>query len=84
MKSDTESLTQKKVQLQMCINQDKYLMLQQEKADSLKHQDGEDEGANYDQSEDLQIYDSLEDVAHPQANSTLLQEILTDRREETR
>lgn len=74
VESDTESLAQERAyqhRLHMCIEQNKYILPGKENADSLQHGDGEDE----DETEDLQVYDSLEEVAHPHAkrNPTLLQ-----------
>lgn len=76
--SDTESLAQERAyqhRLHMCIEQNKYILPGKENADSLQHGDGEDEDTNEDETEDLQVYDSLEEVAHPHAkrNPTLLQ-----------
>lgn len=64
-------------------------MPQRDNTDSLQHGDGEDEDANDDETEDLQVYDSLEEVVHPHAkrNPTLLQteyvETQVDNREGT-
>lgn len=43
-----------------------YIVPEKENADSLQHWDGEDDDANDDNIEDLQIYDSLEVLAHSQ------------------
>lgn len=59
----------------MSINQNKYFLPQKQNADSLQHGDGKDEDATFDETEDLNVYDSLEVVAPPHAkwNTTLLQ-----------
>ncbi|XP_051257486.1 jhy protein homolog isoform X1 [Dicentrarchus labrax] len=78
VESDTESLAQERAyqqQLQMSVDQNKYTPPQKENADNLQHADGENEDANDDATEDLQVYDSLEQIAHPEArrDPTLLQ-----------
>ncbi|XP_044078909.1 jhy protein homolog [Siniperca chuatsi] len=85
VESDTESLAQERAyqqQLHMCIRHhdpNKYILPQRGDADSLQHGDrGED--ANVDETEDLQVYDSLEVAALPHAkrNPTLLQTAYLD------
>ncbi|XP_034745425.1 jhy protein homolog isoform X2 [Etheostoma cragini] len=71
VESDTESLAQERAyqqqQLQMpigCHDQNKYILSQEENADSLQQGRGEAEYTN----EDLQVCDSLHVAAHPLAN----------------
>ncbi|XP_040005529.1 jhy protein homolog isoform X3 [Xiphias gladius] len=79
--SDTKSLDQERAyqkQLQMRIghhDQNKYILPQKENADSLQQGDGEDEASNDDETEDVQVYDSLEVASNPHAkrNHILLQ-----------
>lgn len=68
MESDAENFVPERAsqQLQICIDQNKYIVPEKENADSLQHWDGEDDDANDDDIEDLQIYDSLEVLAHSQ------------------
>ncbi|XP_035864541.1 jhy protein homolog isoform X5 [Sander lucioperca] len=76
VESDTESLAQERAyhqqqQLQMptgCHDQHKYILPQKENADSLQQGDGEDQYANDDETEALQVCDSLDVAAHPHAN----------------
>lgn len=94
VESDTESLAQERVyqkQLQMRIghhDQIKYIQPQKENTDSLRL--GEDDNSNDDETEDLQIYDSLDVATHPHAkrNPSLLQteclDTQIDERQETR
>lgn len=64
MESDAEKFVPERAsqQLQICIDQNKYMLPEKENADSLQHWDGGDD----DDTEDLQIYDSLEVLAHSQ------------------
>ncbi|XP_076606583.1 jhy protein homolog [Chaetodon auriga] len=81
VESDTESLAQERAyqqQLQMCIHQNKYILPHKEHADSLQHGDGEEEEAN--ETEEPQIYDSLDEATHLDAkrNPTVLQNEYVD------
>lgn len=70
VESDTESLAQEKAsqqRLQMCIVQNKHILPGKENANSLHYGDGGDEDANEKETEDLQVYDSLEVVVHAHA-----------------
>ncbi|XP_029304261.1 jhy protein homolog isoform X2 [Cottoperca gobio] len=81
VESDTESLAQEKAyqqQLQMhigCHDQKNNILSQKKYADSLQQAYGEDEDANDDETEALQVYDSLDVAAHHYAkwNPTLFQ-----------
>ncbi|XP_078122818.1 jhy protein homolog [Sander vitreus] len=76
VESDTESLAQERAyqqQQQLPIptgrhDQNKNILPQKENADSLQQGDGEDEYANDDATEALQVCDSLDVAAHPHAN----------------
>ncbi|KAL7389344.1 hypothetical protein ABVT39_002123 [Epinephelus coioides] len=95
VESDTESLAQERVyqkQLQMRIghhDQIKYIQPQKENTDSLQLGEEEDDNSNDDETEDLQVYDSLDVATHPHAkrNPSLLQteylDTQIDERQET-
>lgn len=62
VESDTESLAQEKAS-----QQNKHTLPAKAKADSFHYGDGEDDDANEEETEDLQVYDSLEVVAYSHA-----------------
>lgn len=66
MESDAENFVPERASqlLQICTDQNKCRLNENENADDIQHWDGEDDDANDDDTEDLQIYDSLEVLAH--------------------
>ncbi|XP_018548058.1 jhy protein homolog isoform X1 [Lates calcarifer] len=84
VESDTESLAQERAYQQQLIgqhigqHQDKYILLQKksENTDSLQQGEEESEDANDDQTEDLQLYDSLEVASNTHTNRNLKTEYL--------
>lgn len=82
--SDTESLALERAQLQKCIDQNKYIVTQKERGESLRHGDRQDEDVDYDETEDFQLYDSLDKIAHPHMRNSIFQETQVDIRERVR